>query len=73
MTRGTRLNDGHECRGCWVLSDGDVGSDFEEVVAHEDPAGRFVTLTTAQGRVERYSLDDPMARLYLETLGLDSR
>lgn len=74
VVHGTRLDDGHQCTpGCWVLSEGDVGSEFEEVVAHEDEAGRFVTFTSTQGRVERYSLDDPMAQLHLGALGLDWR
>ena len=50
-----------------------MSSGFEEIVAHEDPASRFVTVTTPHGRVERYSLDDPMARIYLEARGLDWR
>ena len=69
----TQVDDSHECRGCWPLAQGDSSIDFEGIVAHEDLAGRFVTIATTQGDEERYSLGDPMARLYLESRGLDCR
>jgi hypothetical protein len=69
MAPGTRLDDDHECRGSWVLSEGDIGSEFEEVVAHEDPAGRFVNPDHPAGSSGAVPLDEPMARLYLETIG----
>ncbi|NYE18024.1 hypothetical protein BJ991_000052 [Microbacterium immunditiarum] len=74
MRTGFQLDDGHECRGCWVLRDGDLTNGFETITAHEDPAGRFVTFEDLHGTVrERYSLDDVMARAYLESIGLDWR
>lgn len=69
MRIGSQLDGSHECRGCWTLFEGDSSADFEEIVAHEDPASRFVTIATARGDEERYSPDDPMARVYLETRG----
>jgi hypothetical protein len=48
-------------------------NELEEIVAHEDPNGRFITIAGPHWYVERYSLDVPMAKAYLEARGLDWR
>jgi hypothetical protein len=53
-----QLGDDHECRGCWQLQEGTFEYELEEIVAHEDPHGRFIAITDARGMVERY----PMGR-----------
>jgi hypothetical protein len=73
MTSGIDLSDGHDCHGCWPLQEATFENELEEIVAHEDPRGRFITITNARGDVERYSLDAPMAKAYLEARGLDWR
>lgn len=73
MAHGVESGDRHECRGCWPLQEATFEHELEEIVAHEDPHGRFITVTNARGDVERYSLDAPMARAYLEGRGLDWR
>ncbi|GAA1970488.1 hypothetical protein GCM10009776_36920 [Microbacterium deminutum] len=64
---------GHECRGCWELQEPTIENNLEAVVVHEDPHGRFITITDLRGDMERYSIDEPMTRLYLEARGLDWR
>lgn len=73
MTYGIDLDDGHDCQGCWPLQEATFENELEEIVAHEDPRGRFITINNARGDVERYSLDVPMAKAYLEARGLDWR
>lgn len=73
MGSAVSFEDGHECRGCWPLQEPALENALEEIVAHEDPSGRFVTIVNARGGVERYPLDAPMTRLYLEARGLDWR
>lgn len=73
MTYGLDPRDGHECRGCWPLQEATFEDELEEIVAHEDPRGRFITITDARGDVERYPLDAPLAKVYLEARGLDWR
>lgn len=68
-----RLDEGHECRGCWPLQEGTLANDLEEIVAHEDPRGRFVTIADAHGNVERYPIDSAMTKTYLNARGLDWR
>lgn len=69
----SELGDGHECRGCWQLQEGTVENELEEIVAHEDPRRRFIVITEASGGTERYAIDNPMTRAYLEARGLDWR
>lgn len=73
MGRGVQLGDGHECRGCWQLQEGTFENDLEEIIAHEDPRGRFIAITDECGTSERYAIDDPMTKAYLEARGLDWR
>ncbi|MEV5068719.1 hypothetical protein MRBLMI12_000270 [Microbacterium sp. LMI12-1-1.1] len=73
MWVGVERGDGHECRGCWQLQEGTFENELEEIVAHEDPRGRFIVITNARGGTERYAIDDPMTKMYLETRGLDWR
>lgn len=73
MRNGVQYDDGHECRGCWELQEATFENALEEIVAHEDPRGRFITITDARGTVERYLIDAPMTRSYLEARGLDWR
>lgn len=73
MTYGIDLSDGHDCRGCWPLQEATFENELEEIVAHEDPRGRFITITNARGDVEHYPLDVPMSKAYLEARGLDWR
>ncbi|GGH38702.1 hypothetical protein [Microbacterium album] len=73
MAAGLHYDDEHRCRGCWVLQESELHNDFEEITAHEDPAGRYMTITGFTGDTERYSLDDPIARAFLESRGLDWR
>jgi hypothetical protein len=65
--------DDHECRGCWQLQEGTFENDLEEIVAHEDPRGRFIDITDGRGNIERYLIDDPMTKAYLAARGLDWR
>jgi len=67
------FDDGHECRGCWPLQEPTLENALEEIVAHEDPRGRFVTIADAHESVERYSLDARMTKVYLEARNLDWR
>lgn len=64
MRNGVQYDDGHECRGCWELQEATFENALEEIVAHEDPRGRFITITDARGTVERYLIDAPMTRSY---------
>ncbi|GAA3627593.1 hypothetical protein GCM10022200_07570 [Microbacterium awajiense] len=73
MDFATRLDDGHQCRGCWPLQEATFENGLEEIVAHEDARGRFITITGARGNVERYLIDSPMTKAYLEARGLDWR
>ena len=73
MRTDVSFDDAHECRGCWRLQEPALENALEEIVAHEDPRGRFVTIAHAHGNVERYSLDAPMAKLYLDARNLDWR
>ena len=73
MHSGLQFEDAHQCRGCWELQGATFENDLEEIIAHEDPRGRFVTITDAGGSVERYPIDAPMTKYYLEARGLDWR
>lgn len=70
---GVDLGDGHECLGCRQLQEGTFENGLEEIVAHEDPRGRFIAITDARGNVECHSLDAAITRAYLEARGLDWR
>jgi hypothetical protein len=73
MGVGLELGDGHECRGCWQLQEPSLENELEEIVAHEDPRGRFIAITDARGNDERYPTAAPMTKVYLEARGLDWR
>ena len=73
MGVGVELGDGHECRGCWQLQEGTFENELEEIVAHEDPHGRFIAITDASGMVKRYPIDAAITKAYLEARGLDWR
>lgn len=73
MDAGTQMGDGHKCRGCSQLQEATFENGLEEIVAHEDPHGRFIAITDARGHIERYPIDAPMTRAYLEAQGLDWR
>lgn len=73
MLVGVELGDGHECRGCWQLQEGTFENGLEEIIAHEDPGGRFVAITDARGDSDRYAIDDPMTKAYLTFRGLNWR
>ena len=73
MWVGVELGDRHECRGCWPLQEGTFENEFEEIVSHEDPRGRFIVITNARCGTERYAIDDPMTKAYIEARGLDWR
>lgn len=65
------IDDGHECRGCWTLQEMSFADNLEEIVAHEDPQGGFITITDTRGAVERYPIDAPMIGSYLGARGID--
>lgn len=73
MRGGAELGDGHECGGCWRLQEATFENGLEEIVAHEDSRGRFIVITDARGGTERYAIDYPMTKAYLEVRGLDWR
>lgn len=68
-----RFDDGHQCRGCWQLQEATFENELEEIVAHDDTRGQFITVTDSQGGVERYLIDAPLTKVYLEVRGLDWR
>jgi hypothetical protein len=55
------------------LQEPSLENELEEIVAHEDPRGRFIAITDARGNDERYPTAAPMTKVYLEARGLDWR
>lgn len=48
MRNGIQYDDGHEFRGRWELQEATFENALEEIVAHEDPRGRFITITARE-------------------------
>lgn len=71
--QSAQLDDGHQCRGCWTLQEGTFADGSEEIVAHEDSAGQYITITDAECAVERYPMESDMTKAYLRARGLDCR
>jgi hypothetical protein len=48
-------------------------NDLGEIVAHEDPRGRFIAISDARSMVDRNPIDAAITKAYLEARGLDWR